>query len=117
MKKHLVFVLVAILALAAIALAQLVQPRQVEAPPDAIAAFPNGGRLTIKNQQGQVLSVLEVPSGVTLMIATDGDDPKAPGGVFKGKVSIRVGEILPQRWALAALKLEVQDAIVEVSRN
>jgi hypothetical protein len=117
MKKHLAFVLVAILTLAAIALVRLVQARQVEAIPDTVAAFPNGGKLTIKNQHGQVLSVLDVPSGVTLMVATDGDDLKTAEGVFKGKVSIRVGEIVPQRWALATLKLEIRDATVEVNRN
>lgn len=81
-------------------------------------------QVTIRTRQGQVLTVLNIPVGVVLSIQgrlTSGTlTPDAPV-VFEGDVSIRtkpqsqmVGGSTQEQMLTSPLRLDVQDAVVEL---
>ena len=88
-------------------------------------------QLSISTRSGQVLTSLEIPVGVNLSIsasgfANNGDatDAMQMTGTFTGDVSIMtrpsseiVGGPLHDQMLTSPLRLEVQDAVVVVSRR
>ena len=122
--KQIIGVMLLAACMTSLTLATPAQSAGAQAPMYLSSVYAGGPyRVTITARSGQVLSVLEVPSGVELSIHLSKGEftPKQETGefTFNGDVTIRTrprselekGPILPQMMN-APLRLDVQDVVV-----